>query len=481
MNELLVLLDGREVGNVRQIRGRLSFAYADSWRSAQGAYPLSLSMPLAAQEHPHGAIEPFIWGLLPDNEFVLNRWAKQFHVSPRNAFALISHVGEDCAGAVQFVTPDRREEMTTAPPVETQWLTETEVASRLRVLQSDASAGRAPSDTGQFSLAGAQPKTALLFDGQRWGVPSGRTPTTHILKPPTGGFDGHAENEHLCLRLARSLGLPTSHSEVRKFEGVTAIVLERYDRVNILTSVEQMVTSNTHLAIDPAKLPDSLLRNKILVASTEDDVKMQAILGHARATPVYRVHQEDFCQALRVHPSLKYQNEGGPGPQQIVEKIRSHIVDGGRSEKHADIKAPEVDVQTFIDALIFNWLIGGTDAHAKNYSILISGSVVRLAPLYDIASILAYDDIDPKKAKLAMKIGQEYKLQSITLSDWRELAASIRFDEPLLIDRIRAMAKALPDLLTTQIKQLSDSGINHQIIDRLAKVLPQRAVKISTL
>jgi serine/threonine-protein kinase HipA len=482
MNELLVLLDGREVGTVRQTRGKLSFVYADSWRSAQGAYPLSLSMPLAAAEHSHAAIEPFIWGLLPDNEFVLNRWAKQFHVSPRNAFALIGHVGEDCAGAVQFVTPDRREEMTTAPPVETQWLTETEVASRLRVLQSDASAGRAPSDTGQFSLAGAQPKTALLFDGQRWGVPSGRTPTTHILKPPTGVFDGHAENEHLCLKLARSLGLPTSHSEVRKFEGVTAIVLERYDRVNIiLTSAKQMVTSNTQLAIDTAKLPDSLLRNKILVAATEDDVKMQAILGHARATPVYRVHQEDFCQALRVHPSLKYQNEGGPGPRQIVEQIRNHIVDGRRSEKHANIKAPEVDVQTFIDALIFNWLIGGTDAHAKNYSILISGSVVRLAPLYDIASILAYDDIDPRKAKLAMKIGQEYKLQAITLSDWRELAASIRFDEPQLIDRIRAMAKALPDLLTTQIKQLSSSGINHQIIDRLAKVLPQRAVKIGAL
>ena len=391
MNELLVLLDGREVGTVRQTRGRLSFIYADSWRSAQGAYPLSLSMSLAAAEHPHAAIEPFIWGLLPDNEFVLNRWAKQFHVSPRNAFALISHVGEDCAGAVQFVTPDRRGELTTAPPAETQWLTESEVATRLRALQSDASAGRSPRDTGQFSLAGAQPKTALLFDGQRWGVPSGRTPTTHILKPPTGGFDGHAENEHLCLKLAQALGLPTAHSEVQKFEDVTAIVVERYDRVNILTAAEQMVASNAQLAIDTARLPVSPLRDSVLLATIEDDAKMRKILEHARATAVYRVHQEDFCQALRIHPSLKYQNEGGPGPKQIVDLLRNHVMDGRRLEKNAKISTPEVDVQTFIDALIFNWLIGGTDAHAKNYSFLIAPQgQVRLSPLYDLSSVLPY-------------------------------------------------------------------------------------------
>jgi serine/threonine-protein kinase HipA len=481
MNELLVLLDGREVGTVRQTRGRLSFTYAESWRFAKGAYPLSLSMPLAAAEHPHAAIEPFIWGLLPDNEFVLNRWAKQFHVSPRNAFALISHVGEDCAGAVQFLTPNRREELTTAPPAETQWLTETEIAARLRALQRDASLWRAPRDIGQFSLAGAQPKTALLFDGHRWGVPSGRTPTTHILKPPTGGFDGHAENEHLCLKLAQALGLPTALSEVRKFEDVTAIVVERYDRVNILTAAKQMVATNTQLAIDAAKLPVSPLRDSVLLA-THDDAKMRKIRGHARDTAVYRVHQEDFCQALRIHPSFKYQNEGGPSPKQIIDLLRNQVVDGRRLEKNAKISAPEVDVQTFIDALIFNWLIGGTDAHAKNYSILIGGSsVVRLAPLYDIASILAYEDIDPRKAKLAMKIGKEYKLQSITLSDWRELASSIRFDETQLLDRIRSMAKNLPDLLATEIEQLRYHGIDHPIIEKLSKVLPERAAKISSL
>ena len=108
-----------------------------------------------------------------------------------------------------------------------------------------------------------------------------------------------------------------------------------------------------------------------------------------------------MCQALPVHPAIKYQNQGGPGPGQIVDLLRANV-SGQRVDQ---------DVATFLDALILNWLIGGTDAHAKNYSILIgAGGLVRLAPLYDIASILAYPDVDPRKAKLAMKIGDTYRL-----------------------------------------------------------------------
>ena len=101
---LLAQLDGRTVGRVQRLRTgglRFSFTYDDAWRNDADAYPLSLSMPLSASEHRHPIIEAFLWGLLPDNEIILDRWAKRFHVSPRNAFALIAEVGEDCAGAVQ--------------------------------------------------------------------------------------------------------------------------------------------------------------------------------------------------------------------------------------------------------------------------------------------------------------------------------------------------------------------------------------------
>lgn len=421
MSELVVLLERREVGLVRHARGRLTFVYADAWRDARGAYPLSLSLPLAAAEHKHAAIEPFLWGLLPDNDIVLERWAKRFQVSARSAFSLLSHVGEDCAGAVQFARPERQDELLGDKPSDVEWLTEAEVAERLRALQRDVSASRSPNDTGQFSLAGAQPKTALLFDGRRWGVPSGREPTTHILKPPTS-FDGHAENEQLCLMLAGALGLPTAHSEVRQFEDVNAIVVERYDRVR----------------------------------STE----------RASKTQTYRVHQEDFCQALQVHPSRKYQNEGGPGPKHIVDMLRTHT-SGPRQDE---------DIATFVDALILNWLIGGTDAHAKNYSILIgAGGVVRLAPLYDIASIFAYPDINADKAKLAMKIGPTYRLRDIGVSAWRKLAAELRVDADAVIERARALAHELPDRLSAEIRRLRKAGVAHVAIDNLAKTLPERA------
>ena len=96
------------------------------------AYPLSLSMPIAAKEHGRSVVEAFLWGLLPDNEQVLDRWAAKFQVSARNVFALISHVGEDCAGAVQFVTPERLEAIRSGKEDKIEWLDESEVAKRIR-------------------------------------------------------------------------------------------------------------------------------------------------------------------------------------------------------------------------------------------------------------------------------------------------------------------------------------------------------------
>ena len=116
-------------------------------------------------------------------------------------------------GAVQFVRAERLDAVLGVGPMQVEWLDDAGVAERLRLLREDRGAWRGPSDTGQFSLSGAQAKTAFLLDGGRFGVPSGRTPTTHILKPPlAGSFPGHVENEHFCMALARELGLATAFS-----------------------------------------------------------------------------------------------------------------------------------------------------------------------------------------------------------------------------------------------------------------------------
>lgn len=480
MNDLICLLDGREVGRVNRTGGRLSFAYGRSWRNTRGAYPLSLSMPLVGDEHPHGAIEPFLWGLLPDNDLVLRRWASSFHVSPRNVFGIIAQVGEDCAGAVQFMLPDRFEALQaeTAPRID--WLTEADVATRLRALREDAAAVRTAQDPGQFSLAGAQPKTALLFDGQAWGVPAGRTPTTHILKPTTAEFDGHAENEHLCLSLARALGLPAAQTEVRRFENVTAIVATRYDRVDTArlaaAATARAATAAANAAASAAGFddPTNVARAARLAAeSASAAADAQVMEAFSRTTPVYRVHQEDLCQALGVHPSRKYQNEGGPGPPEILGLLRASVR-GGRSD------AVKEDVETFVGALVFNWLIGGTDAHAKNYSVLIGGDgTVRLAPLYDVASIFAYPGIDPRRAKLAMKIGGEYRLHDVARASWRRFAANVSLPVDDIVERTRSMAADLPDALSDQIAIARRGGLDHPVLDRLAVALSDRARRLA--
>lgn len=413
--ELVALLDEKEVGRVQKdARGGLRFFYDDRWRKAADAYPLSLSMPLGSKEYSRSIIEAFLWGLLPDNERVLARWGSKFQVSPRNVFALVSHVGQDCAGAVQFVTPERLDAIRGGKEDKVDWLDEADVAKRLKTLREDHAAWRLPRDTGQFSLAGAQPKTALLWQNNKWGVPSGRIPTTHILKPPTGHFDGHSENEHICLMLARSLGLPTAQSRVMRFKDEIAIVIERYDRQQI-------------------------------------------------GNDIIRVHQEDTCQARGIVPTKKYQNEGGPSALDIVELLRTYSTDR------------EADLQTFIAALGFNWIIGGTDAHAKNFSLLLSGRRIRLAPLYDVASILPYDEFDLRKVKLAMKIGGEYKLTQIGLREWQKFAREVKVDADELLDRLMAMAKQLPDEVSAARTRAREEGLKSVIIERLATQLVARA------
>jgi serine/threonine-protein kinase HipA len=420
VSELVTLLRGSVIGRIHDARDRLTFVYEPEWREDDEAHPLSLSMPLAAREHGPEKVEPFLWGLLPDNEQVIERWARKFQVSPRNVFGLLANVGEDCAGAVQFVRPERLEALQAGAEDNVEWLSDQDVAERLRLLREDHAAWRLARDTGQFSLAGAQPKTALLSENGKWGIPSGRIPTTHILKPPTGHFDGHAENEHFCLALARRLGLPTATSRVRQFGNETAIVVERYDRVR---------------------------------AGNE----------------IVRVHQEDACQALGVMPTKKYQNEGGPAAQDIVDLLRTHS------------SVREEDVQIFVDALAFNWLIGGTDAHAKNYSVLISGGPrVRLAPLYDIASLLPYEQYEPYKTKLSMKIGGEYRIRDIGVRQWRKLAQEARFDEGRLIARVRDMALRLPDEIAIERQRAEGEGLTQPIIKKLADALTTRAVFCQT-
>lgn len=161
---------------------------------------------------------------------------------------------------------------------------------------------------------------------------------------------------------------------------------------------------------------------------------------------------------------FKYQNEGGLSPEDIVAFFGTHS------------SQPNEDIGTFVDALAFSWLIAGTDAHAKNYSILHGGrGRVHLAPLYDVASTLPSDNLDPERIKLAMKIGGEYRVRDIGPRQWRKLASDLRLDPDETIERVRGLASRVPEGAATIRDRFKNEGLRHKIIDRLGDALASRA------
>jgi serine/threonine-protein kinase HipA len=418
VSELLVLIDGTLVGKIRADKsGRLSFDYESAWRDSPQSYALSVSMPLAEITYPHRAVLPYLWNLLPENPNVLLRWGHQYHVSAANPFKLLTHVGADVPGAAQFIPPERLEEIHSAKQPTVEWMSIDELAERLRRLRADSAAVRRPGDIGKMSLPGAQAKTAYFWDKKknRWGVPGGRTPTTHIIKPCIPGFDGLVENEHLCQDIAARLGMPSAKSSVLALDQ-TYIVVERFDRF--------------------AQSPDSLVTQ--------------------------RIHQEDMCQALGLMPARKYQEDGGPDIAQIVTLVRRVSAE------------PVVDVERFLNANIFNWLIGGTDAHSKNYSLLVSaGDEVRLAPLYDLSSQLPYPELIEQR--VAMKIGEHYEIPLVRLSDWQSVARACAVEEEAVVAMVTEMAKALPDVIAGARAQALIDGLSEGIVAPLAEQLIQHA------
>lgn len=385
--ELLVALEGRPIATLTRRDGEPEMTFAADYQQDMAATKLSVSLPRSSAQHHGEILRSWLWGLLPDNDDVLRRWAREYEASISSPSSLLAtDIGMDCAGAVQFYRPDRDPAADRDSGV--RWLRDSDVEERLAELRTDSTSWLGRRTAGQFSLAGAQAKTALRWDAgsKRWGVPRGHEPSTHIFKPAIPGLADQHLNEHLCLTAARHLGLTAATTGIAEFGDEQAVVVERFDR-------------------------------------------REEAPGRWS-----RIHQEDLCQALGVHPGLKYEADGGPTAADIADAIR-------------EATGPTVarrEVRRFVDALIFNWIIGGTDAHAKNYALLHRGSQTRFAPLYDVSSILPYDDSNGHKIKLAMKVGDEYKIKRIGRKQWIRLAQNVGLSETWVLDRCEELATAAP-------------------------------------
>lgn len=404
--ELHVFLEGQHIGILHEdAKGHHSFIYSESTGIAQ----LSLSMKRRPAPWTGKPVEAYIDGVLPDDRSVRERIGRLYDISARNPFALLTAIGLDCAGGVQFATPENMELLD--QPEELRPISEAEIGERLRGLINAGHDSWHDIDE-HWSLNGAQGKIALRKIGDTWFEALGAAATTHILKPGVAQLREQAFDEYVCLKTIEKLGVDVSQSRFQSFDGTPAIVSTRWDR-----------------AATKAKDGSESIR---------------------------RIHQEDLCQAMSFMTREKYQSEGGPGAVAIIEFLRAN-------------QLSETDVVQFAVGLMLNFLIGGTDAHAKNYAILEPvDETPRLAPFYDIASIFGYDERGDRKGerKMAMSIGGEYHYERIEWRHWLRLCQEAKLDAGLIAGLLRHYAEILPDAFNdtakTALAEVSHLKISRQ-------------------
>jgi serine/threonine-protein kinase HipA len=406
-HKLDVWLFSEHVGTLGLVNGRLSFEYAPEWLQRPNAMPLSCSLPLQTEPFDDHIARPFFAGLLPEGK-MRQLIAQQLHVSGQNEFALLDHLGGECAGAVTFL------EQGTALPQrphgdDVQWLTDEALVGILEELpHRPMLAGK---DGLRLSLAGAQDKLPVIFDGVRIGLPLNGTPSSHILKPAIQAVEASVTNEGFCMALAEAMQLKPASALIHKVGDHEFLLVERYDR---------------------------------LVDSQGDR---------------QRLHQEDFCQALGVVSEMKYQNEGGPNLAQCFDLVR----------RVTRPSAPHV--LRLLDCVIFNALIGNHDAHGKNFSLLYSAKGPVLSPFYDTLSTAVY----PKLAlKMAMKIGSKYKFTEVYAKHWEQFAQEAGLAKPQAKKRILDLAKSLP-VAARQLQADPQKGFAQQkLVEQIIELIEQR-------
>jgi len=407
MPSLSLYMNQSYVGElIQQPNGAHQLSYDPSWLQDKKSRPLSLSLPLQKGKISSEKVFNFFDNLLPDSPLIRQRIMQRFTARSNRPFDLLSHIGRDSVGAITLLAePLPPIAIAEKPELQFEPLTDTRLQVLLLGYQSEKPLGMLDdADDFRISVAGAQEKTALLHYQGQWCIPKGMTATTHILKLPIGEIKGptatldlsdSVENEWLCIELARECGFEVPAVEIVKLDDVKALAVTRFDR--------RWTTAQNWLI---------------------------------------RLPQEDMCQAHGISPALKYEKDGGPGISDIMKLLM------GSSNALADR-------DSFMRFQVFQWLIGATDGHAKNFSIYLeAGGTYRLTPFYDILSaypLLGGKGLDIRKLSLAMGLtaskGKKYKLDLIQPRHFINTAKATGFDAERMQQIMDDFAKTMPSAI----------------------------------
>jgi serine/threonine-protein kinase HipA len=423
---LALWANGEHVGRwTITARGDMELQYDAGWVSSPRGRPISLSLPFTLDNQPHKGdrVAHYFEGLLPDSEAIRKRVAARFKTGSTDAFDLLAAIGRDCVGALQLLpegaAPDGADRVDGV-------VVDEEAIERhlLEVVTPDRFAGsRDPDDDFRISLAGAQEKDAFLWWNGQWMKPRGATPTTHIFKLPLGlvggrqaDFSTSVDNEWLCLRLLEAYGLPTAQARIATFGKQRVLVVERFDRV-----------------------------------------------ASADGNRLFRLVQEDFCQATGTSPLLKYENEGGPGLKQLFTLVQQSL-------------DAEADLRTLMASQILFWMLRAPDGHAKNFSIQLQAGAAgrfRLTRMYDVMSAYPVLGDGPNQwaaqdLKLAMALlgkNRHYHMHNIQRRHFNSTARKVGYGEsaePL----IRSIVERTPAVIE-QVQAQLPAGFSQQVAQKV--------------
>lgn len=396
---LNVYCDDQKVGKIWLDAGvKVHFQYDPDW--LKDGFPISMSLPLRTGDYEQVA-HNFFANLLPEGDY-RQKIERMFQVSSGNDFSLLAAIGGDCAGVLSLGHKPQ--------DLEEAYFEKITKEDLIQLIRSEGiSAFQQKNQQSRLSLAGAQGKIPVTYDGSSIQIPRNGAPSTHIIK--FNRFQGQyarlVENEYFMTQVAQFIGLNTISCELHNIDRNYFMISKRYDRMT-----------------DSSAWPQ-------------------------------RLHQEDFCQAMGVSHMNKYEKEGGPSFPQCVSLVR----------KHLDL----VDVEQLIQWFLFNLIMGNSDAHGKNLSILYrTQKRPELAPFYDLVCTRAYDSID---RNLAMALGGRFDPDIIGEEQFKIFVKDITVTFPYLKKILKKLLASLPAAIEHGRKKIKEAGVDeHQMEHVFLKV-----------
>lgn len=403
------------VGNISVISPyNAVFSYDEEYLHSRDARPISISLPLEEKSFDAQKTRNFFEGLLPEG-FTRRCVASWLHKDETDYLAILSGLGRECLGAISVV-----EENNIADTFSYKKMTEEEVQ---KLAQEGATESAELVTRAHLSLTGASGKVGLYYDesDNSWYLPLGTAPSTHIVKQSHVRLKHIVANEQLCLLTAKNLGIDVPDSFIIKTSGRNEedvlFATARYDRKRIDSQKEWK----------GLKIP-------------------------------YRLHQEDFSQALGIPASKKYEHNNENYLQKMFSLLRNYSA------------SPIEDQLKLWDICIFNYLIGNTDNHVKNLSLLYSDDLkkIRLAPAYDIVSTIIYEE---STDNMSVSIDGLYRLCDISRESFKREAYKVGIGQSIAMKHFDDMINQFGTALDLACEMLKKHGFE---VDSIRKMILSR-------